>query len=135
MPGMNFVLDKGFQAQTAITKFSVVKHGTADQTCTAVTGVNDAPLGVAMEDASAGDVTKGRIIDVRLMGIARCIAAAAITRGTRVRTNASGQVAALSGAAGTVDNVVGITMFSSAATGDHIDVLLTPGVTVNTAVS
>jgi hypothetical protein len=132
---MNYGLDKGFQVQTAVTKFLVVKHGTADQTCTAVTTLNDAPLGVAQEAATAADVTKGRIIDVRLSGIARCVAGAAITRGTRVRAAASGKVVALSGTAGTVDNVVGITMMSSAADGDHFDVLLTPGVTVNTAVS
>lgn len=135
MPGMNFVLDKGFQVQSAITQFTFVKLGTSDQTITAVTGVNDQIIGVALESASAGDVTKGRIIDVRLMGIARVQAAAALTRGARVRTNATGQAAALSGAAGTVDNVAGILMFSTAALNDLVDIMLTPGVTVNTAVS
>jgi hypothetical protein len=134
MPGMNFVLDKGFQVQSAVTKFMVVKYGTADQTCTAVTGVNQVPLGVTQEDASAADVTKGRIVNVRLMGIARCIAGGAITRGTRVSVGATGKVLAMVGTVG-VENSVGIAMMSSAADGDHIDVLLTPGATVNTAVS
>lgn len=133
MPGMNFVLDKGFQVQSAITQFTFVKMGTSDQTCTAVTGVNDKVLGVAMEAASAGDVTKGRIIDVRILGIARVQAAAALTRQASVRTNATGQAAALSGAAGTVDNVAGILMMSTAATNDLVDILLTPGATTNTA--
>lgn len=135
MPGPNFVLDKGFQTQTALTQWAVVKYGTSDQTCTAVTGLNDLPLGITQEAAVAGDVTKGRIVNVRLMGISRCIAGAALTRGTRVRSSATGTVVAASGTAGTVDNMVGILMFSSAATGDFVDVLLTPGVSVNTAVS
>jgi hypothetical protein len=135
MPGMNFVLDKGFQVQSAITQFTFVKMGTADQTVTAVTGVNDKVLGIALESASAGDVTKGRIINVRLLGIGRVQAAAALVRGVNVRTNATGQAAAVSGAAGTVDLVAGILMYSSAATGDLVDVLLTPGASVNTAVS
>lgn len=133
MPGPNFVLDKGFQAQSAVTKNFVVKYGTADQTCTAVTGVNQVPLGVAQEDASASDVTKGRIINVRLIGIARCVAGAALTRGTRVGVGATGKVVAMVGTAGLVENCVGIAMMSSAADGDHIDVLLTIGTTVNTA--
>jgi hypothetical protein len=93
------------------------------------------PLGVAQESASAGDVTNGKVINIRLMGIARCIAGAALTRGTRVRASAAGKVVAPSAAAGTVDNIVGVLTFSSLADGDHVDVLLTPGVTVNTAAS
>lgn len=135
MPGPNFLLDKGFQVQSAITKGMLVKYGTSDQTCTAITGANQVPLGVALEDASAADVTKGRIINVRILGIARCIAGAALTRGTRVGVGATGKVVAMVGTAGLVENVAGITMFSSAADLDHIDVLLTPGVTVNTAAS
>src|SRR3954452_1237733 len=123
MPGMNFVLDKGFQVQSAVTKFMVVKYGTADQTCTAVTGVNQVPLGVVQEDASAADVTKGRIVNVRLMGIARCVAGAAITRGTRVGVGATGKVLPMVGTAGLVENTVGIAMMSSAADLDVIDVL------------
>jgi hypothetical protein len=135
MPGMNFVLDKGFQAQSAVTKFYVVKYGTADQTCTAVTGANQVPLGVVQEDASAADVTKGRIVNVRLMGIARCVAGAAITRGTRVGVGATGKVLPMVGTAGLVENTVGIAMMSSAADLDVIDVLLTIGTTTNTAAS
>lgn len=125
MPGMNFVLDKGFQVQSAITQFTFVKMGTADQTCTAVTGATDLGLGVALEAASAADVTKGRIIEVRIMGIARVQASAAITRGTRVVLTATGQVAAV-GAGTSNQNVVGVTMYSTSAANDLVDVLLTP---------
>jgi hypothetical protein len=135
MPGMNFVLDKGYQVQSAVTKFFVVKYGTADQTCTAITGANQVPLGVAQEDASAADVTKGRIINVREMGIARCVAGGAITRGTRVGVGATGKVLAMVGTAGLVENVVGIAQYSVTTDGDHVDVLLTIGTAVNTAVS
>jgi len=134
MPGMNFVLDKGFQTQTALTKFFCVKYGTADQTCTAVTGTTDLVLGVVQEDATAADVTRGRIVDVRLMGIARCVAGAAITRGARVIVGATGKVLTLAG--GTANqNVVGIAMTTVTTDLDHIDVLLTPGGAVNLGVT
>jgi hypothetical protein len=97
--------------------------------------VNQQPLGVVQEDASAADVTKGRIVDVRLMGIARVVAGAAITRGTRVGVGATGKVLPMVGTAGLVENVVGIAMTTVTTDLDHIDVLLTPGVTTNTAVS
>lgn len=135
MPGMNVILAKGYQVQSAVTKFMVVKYGTADQTCTAVTGANQVPLGVVQEDASAADVTKGRIVNVLEVGIARCIAGAAITRGTRVGVGATGKVLPMVGTAGLVENTVGIAQMSSAADGDHIDVLLTIGATTNTAAS
>jgi hypothetical protein len=134
MPGANFVLDKGYQIESASSQFLVMKYGSGDQKATVVTGTNDVPLGILLETLNAADVTNERICDVRLMGIATCIASGAITRGTRVRAHSSGKVVAVSGAAGTVDNVVGIAM-ETAADADWFHVLLTPGVTVNTAVS
>jgi hypothetical protein len=134
MPGTNFVLDKGFLAQAATTQFHVVKGGTANEACTPVTATNDQPLGVAQEAATAAEVTNGKVINVRMMGISRCICQGTIARWTRVRAHSTGRVVALSGAAGTVDNLVGITMFS-AVDGDHVDVFLTIGATVNTAAS
>jgi hypothetical protein len=135
MPGPNFVLDKGFTAEAAIAQFNVVKVGTNPEGCTPVTATNDAPLGIAQEAASAANATNGRVINVRLLGISRCIGNGVINRGSRVRAHSSGQVVALAGTAGLVEFVVGIATTASATTGDHIDVLLTPGVTSNSAVS
>jgi hypothetical protein len=135
MPGPNFVLDKGFLAETAVPQFYCVKVGTVSQSCTIATASGDFILGVAQEACDATDAGLGRIINVRLLGISRCVAQAAISRGARVRAHSSGKVTGLAGAAGTSENVVGIAMTASAADLDHIDVLLTPGVTINTAVS
>jgi hypothetical protein len=134
MPGPNYVMDKGFQATSVITQFYAVKQGASDQTATIVTGTTDLVLGIAQEAATAANVTAGRIINVRLLGISRCVASAAITRGARVVVTATGKMAAASAAVG-AQNIVGVAMMSAGADGDHFDVLLTPGAGINTAVS
>ena len=134
MAGANFILDKGFLPEAAVTLFQCVKGGTANETVTPVTATGDFVLGVAQEPATAGDVTNGRIINVRIMGITRVIASGAITRYTRVRAHSSGKVIALAGTAGVNEAVVGIAMYT-AADADQIDVLLTPGALSNAAIS
>ena len=135
MPGPNFVLDKGFYAETAVNLFYAVKQGTAAESVTAVTAVNEFAWGIAQEATTLADAQAGRAINVRLMGISRAVAQAPITRGARVRTHSSGKLTVLAGTAGTVEFIVGIATTAAAADGDHFDVLLTPGVTSNTAVS
>lgn len=133
MPGANFVLDKGYQAAAAITKFQCVKYGAGDQLATPVTGTNDAVLGVSQEAASAQDATDGRIIDIRLMGITTVVAQVAIARGAKVRAHSTGKVTTLAGTAGLVENIVGIALETVTTDGDWLHVLLTPGVITNTA--
>lgn len=136
MAGSNYGLDKGFVAGGAITQFRLVELG-ASETVTQQNAAGAACLGVAQEGCTADDATNGRVISVRLEGIARCIAGAAITfvaggGGVAVRSDSSGRVVAL--AAATADqNVVGRVFMGAAAAGDHIDVHLTPGVQNTTA--
>jgi hypothetical protein len=135
MPGANFVLDKGYQAAAATTKFFCVKFGSGDQLMTPVTGTNDAVLGICLETVSAQDATDGRVVDIRIMGIATCIAQAAIARGAKVRAHSTGKVTPVAGTAGLVENIVGIALETVTTDGDWVHVLLTPGVITNTAVS
>jgi hypothetical protein len=124
MPGADFVLDKGFVAQSALTQYTAVKFGTAEETCTAVTGATDVMIGVTQQTVSAADATIGRMaVDVRMLGITKVVAGGTVTRGTRMAFNASGQ-AVTAGATGT--RLDGIFM-TSGVSGDWVDVFLTPG--------
>ena len=119
--GPNYVLDKGFIAGNAIGQFRAVVQ-TGDQTC-ALAGAAGDVLGVCQEEISAQDATDGRVADIRIMGITRMIAGAAVTRRDRVAADAQGRaVLATTGQA-----VIGIAWTAATAAGEHIDVLLTPG--------
>jgi hypothetical protein len=120
--GPNYVLDKGFLAQATTVQFTAVKFGTTDDSVTPVTGTGDDVLGIAYEACAAADANK-RVIDVRILGIARCIAGGSITRGNKVKVTATGTLIATTADA---DKVVGIAM-NTAVSGDQFDVLLTPG--------
>lgn len=135
MAGPNYVLDKGFKAGGAIGQYRAVELG-AGETVTQCNAANDLVLGICQEEISAGDATNGRIADVRMLGISRCIAGANnIVIGGRVTIDNAGRVVPSPVAVGTTYAQVGIAMQASAAVGDHIDVFLTPGVAFNTAVS
>ena len=122
MPGPNFVLDKGFTVQAAINMFYPVKMGTANETVTPVTAVTDAVVGWAQETASAQDATDGRSINIRVMGITRAVAGAAIARGAAVKITATGKVIT----ATTAGPAHGKAMMAAAADGDHVDIQITP---------
>jgi hypothetical protein len=128
MPGADFVLDKGLLAQTALSKFRAVKGGTVDESCTAMTAVTELPLGVVQHAVAAADVNK-QVADVRVLGITKMEASAAITRWAAVGAVADGR-AVTAGAAGT--RMLGIAMSAAGAAGDIIDVFLTPGAQVGT---
>jgi inactivated superfamily I helicase len=122
--GPNFVLDKGYQATTAITQFRAV-------TLVSDTGVKQTDaaaavaLGVCQENVSAADATAGRITDVRIMGITRAIngTGGALARATLVATDNAGRVVA----ATTGQAAIGLTLTAATAQGDQVDLLLLVG--------
>src|SRR5688572_6901317 len=122
MPGPNYVLDKGFRAEAAVSMFYPVKAGANNEGVLPVSAVTDKVVGWAQETASAQDATDGRVINVRMMGITRAIAGAAIARGTPVKITAAGKVIAAT-ASGPAH---GVATYSVTADGDHVDVLITP---------
>jgi len=123
--GPNFVLDKGYQATTAITQFRAVTLTANDQVKQA-DGAAQFALGIGQETVSAADATSGRITDVRILGISRAIngTAGALARMTRCTVDTSGRVVA----AATTNPVLGVTLSAASAQGDQVDFLLTPGV-------
>jgi hypothetical protein len=107
----NFVLDKGFDAAAAITKFRAVKMS-ADETVTPVTAVGDTVVGVEQFGVAAGEITKGKGASVRMQGITEMDFAGACAAGVIVGINASGQaVDGAAAAAGT--RIIGVCIKSA----------------------
>lgn len=125
-----------------IPQYSVVTHDTAGGS-----GPFDMILAVAATTFPVGVVqsvggpptpggtiaaanTPGQSIDVRVSGITKCVAGAAIAAaGTLVSAAAGGQVVAAAAPGATNSYVIGIALSTAAAAGDLVAVLLTPGAT------
>ena len=130
--GPNYGLDKGMLAQgsTAYAFGEVVRPGTVEQSVVRGTVAMTSPgfAGICQEDVDATRVLTGKVIvGVRIIGIARAIAGAAIAKDALLVNDTSARVVTQGGAAGTP--VLGIALTAAAQAGDHIDVLLTPGAT------
>jgi|SRR6476646_8971212 len=95
----NYLLDKGYDAAAAITKFRAVKYSAA-QTVTPVTGIADLLAGFAQFSVASTEITRGKGCTVRVQGITEAEAAGAIAVGAQVQMEADGRVSALVGASG-----------------------------------
>jgi hypothetical protein len=126
MPGPNFILDKGFIMDSAVSQFQVVKLAATKEHATISTAAGEDVLGVVQQSVAAADATNGQVADVRLMGISRCIAAATLAIGDYVRSNGDGRVTSLVGATAK-QNIIGRCMTAAGAANDHVDVLLLLG--------
>lgn len=112
----NDTLVKSFEAEGAIPGNRIVTLGTAANTVTQASAVSETLVGVTHNtDAEAGGMA-----DVVMAGTPMVKAGAAITKGTYVTTDASGQAIAVSVAS---DRTIGIAL-EAASTGDLIPVLL-----------
>ncbi|KKW09708.1 MAG: hypothetical protein UY48_C0055G0011 [Candidatus Gottesmanbacteria bacterium GW2011_GWB1_49_7] len=131
----NFIVDKGFDAAAAITKFRAVKLVATNglESVTPVTAATDNVVGVAQFGVTAPEILKGKGASVRLMGITEMETAEAITRGRRVSITANGRVQmASTGVVG--DTLIGLAMDGCDGAGDRIPVFLNlPGVDKITA--
>ena len=126
----NFVLDKGYAAASnyassdaaGVVAFRFVRL-TAAQTIDRCSAITQVPIGVVMESVDQAKVATGKaVVDVRVLGIARVTASAAIAIGAEVSTTADGRAVT----AATTSRVAGIALQAAGAAGDQIDVLLTP---------
>lgn len=124
MPGPNFVLDKGFQPTAAVGIFRCVKLAATKEKVTQTT-TDELVIGVCQEEITAADATSGRVANIRMIGISRCVADGALAIGDRVGAGLLGKVTKTALATG--DSLVGIVLEAAAADGDHIDVFLTLG--------
>jgi hypothetical protein len=128
--GPNYVLDKGHVASGAAAVRSMrFVVATGDGTAAAeATSAGTLVRGVAMEDLTAAQVaTTKAVFNVRMMGIARVVAGAAVAVGARVGTDNQGRATTVAPAAGANANVAGVALTAAGAAGDVLDVLLTPG--------
>ncbi len=107
----NFVLDKGFKAAAALTKFRAVKGTGNDGEVTPVTAVGDVVLGVAQYSVSAGEITKQKLASIRMAGITEMECVGTIQQGALVCTNNVGQ--AITGTA--TNRIIGVALADGAA--------------------
>lgn len=123
--GPNQIFDKGMVAATAVPLYRVVKL-TAVETAAVMDTAGADWIGVSQEEVDAEDVANGRVFRVRLMGITRCVASAAVSLNAKVASTNDGRVAT----ATTGQNVIGRALTPATAAGQWINVLLTPGAPV-----
>ena len=123
--GPNYGLDKGFLA-TGITAYAYgdpVKQ-TANGLGVAPAAAGDTCIGVCQENIIADYVKTGKaVIDIRITGITRARASAAIAVGDKVAAAANRRVAKA-----TTGAVLGIALTPAAGANDVLEILLTPGV-------
>lgn len=124
MATSNFVLDKGYNAAAAISKFKAVKLSAAE-TVTPVTANSDVVHGWPQFDVSAAEIAKGKGSSVRLEGITEAVASAAIAVGLICQLEADGRVSPVVGASG--KRIVGRCVGHPAANAnDRISMLINP---------
>jgi hypothetical protein len=126
MAGPNYVLDKGYilEGSSAYSRFRFVAAGATDQSVTSTIAAGALALGVIQEEVDAAKVATGKVTaDIRILGISRVTAGAAVTLWAEVTTDASGRAI---NAATATHRVLGRALQSAAALGDEIDVLLVP---------
>jgi hypothetical protein len=86
----NYILDKGYDAEGAITKFSAVKGGTADEAVTQCTVQGEDGLGIAQFGVTTDEIALGKGASVALAGISEWTVGTAVTKDALVTTDADG---------------------------------------------
>jgi hypothetical protein len=112
----NFVLDKGYRAAGALTKFRAVKF-TGPETVGPVTAIADRIAGFVQFSVTAAELTKGKGASVRVSGNTEAEASAAIALGADCGIAADGRVKTAAIGERIVGRCVG---HAAAAAGDRI---------------
>jgi hypothetical protein len=86
----NFILDKGYDAAAAITKFRAVKFS-AEETVTPVTAISDVVVGVEQFGVSAPEIAKGKGASIRTEGATEMEASNVCTVGALAAIAADGR--------------------------------------------
>lgn len=87
----NFIRDKGYDADVAITKYRAVKAGVAAESVTPCTALGETGIGIAQFDVITADLTRGKGASVREDGTTEWEAGAVIARGVDVTVMADGR--------------------------------------------
>jgi hypothetical protein len=127
------VLDLGFPCAIDLSTGLSGLNGTAQflfvatpDSITIPSTVGEVVLGVCMVDTPLPYAGATFAASVRLMGVAKVVAGAAITAGQLVMTNASGEAIPYVANAG-ANHAAGMALDDAAGAGSLIPVLLTPG--------
>lgn len=116
----NFQLDKGYDADAAITVFRAVKPGTLPESVTPCTVLGEYGLGVSQFGVSAAELAKGKGASVREDGITEWEAGGVIARGVDVTVDAAGRCVA----AAATQRVWGVSRQAASGAGVRIAVQL-----------
>jgi hypothetical protein len=126
----NYVLAQGFSipAGQTVTYGLCAVQGSGNRVAQTA-GAAAQVLGVFIETVDTAKVATGKVVaGVQLMGEARVIAGAAVSRGDHLTTDASGRAVtktkAIAGAQ--PGNSFGVAMTPASSAGDIIEVILTP---------
>lgn len=123
MAWSNFILNKGYDADLALTKFRAVKVGTASESVTPVTANTDDIMGFAQFSVTSAQIVSGKGASVMMLGITEAEAVGAIAVGNWVTLEADGRVSVLANASG--KTVVGKCVGTpSTNAGDRISMLI-----------
>lgn len=115
------VIDLGFQALEAITKFRFVTGNLASvRGAEMADAAGERVMGVAQHDVSAEHAADEAAVNVRVMGISTVEAGAVVAAGADVMTDASGR--AITAVA--TNRVVGVALDGAGAAGELITVVL-----------
>lgn len=117
----NFMIDKGYDAEAAITKFRAVKGGATAEGVTPCTVLGEAGRGIAQFGVTAAEILRGKGASVRLTpGISEWEAGAAIAKEALLTTDAVGRcITAVTG-----NNVWGRALQVASGAGVRISVQL-----------
>lgn len=120
--GGNSILELGYDAAAALTKYTAVKLSD-DMTVTPVTAEGDLWIGITQFGVTAGEILEGKGATVWLLGTSLIkVGTGGVTRGTVGAMDANGLVVA----SNTGARPLGIVLVSGVAN-DYVPVLLTPG--------
>jgi len=126
------VIDLGFVAAEALTKWRFGVQIAGDRLIEMADGAAERVTGVIQHDVSAGDAVLGAHVNIRLMGISTVEAGAAIAVGDFLTTDSVGRAAVVAASVG-LKEVAGIALGAAAGAGDLISMLVLPSSSRNTA--
>lgn len=89
--GNSIGLDKGYDAESAISKYFAVKPGTTAEGVTAVTANTDRAIGVSLFGVTSAEILRGKGASIREAGIVEWQCSAAIAKGAAVTISANGR--------------------------------------------
>lgn len=120
MASGNFILDKGYDAAAALTKYRAVKFSAAE-TVTPITGATDKVAGVEQFGVTSGEILKGKGASIRVMGRTEMEASEAIAVGDLVAITTDGRARIAVATSRQIGQCVGE---ASSGAGDRITVQL-----------